>query len=163
MRTTQRRFVLWALPVIIILVVGLYGARSFSAGSKNVPSSAVEFGDVRKQSEEFARYNKSIVLTPEQEAVRRRALSALPAPCCNDKTAYTCCCSCNMAETWWGLSKHLIAQRGFGEEDTRAAVAKWFRTINRDGFSGDSCYTGRCNAPFSENGCGGMDHERVIY
>ncbi len=93
----------------------------------------------------------------------RRALSQIPAPCCSNNTALTCCCPCNMAQTWWGLAKHLIADEGYGVEEVKAAVEEWFEFINPDGFSGDVCYTGGCDRPFADNGCGGMDPQRVVF
>jgi hypothetical protein len=68
-----------------------------------------------------------------------------------------------MAQTWWGLSKHLIADQGYDADQVRAAVEGWLEFINPDGFSGDSCYTGGCSRPFYRNGCGGMDEERVVF
>ena len=45
--------------------------------------AAERFTDVEKQTREFMRYNETIELDPEQEAVFRRALSQIPAPCCS--------------------------------------------------------------------------------
>ena len=59
-------------------------------------------------------------MTPEQEAIKKTALTKIPAPCCSDNTAYTCCCPCNMAKTWWGLANHLIANEGYGAEQVQA-------------------------------------------
>ena len=41
--------------------------------------------------------DEPIELTPEQELIKKKALSKIPAPCCSDNSAYTCCCPCNMA------------------------------------------------------------------
>jgi hypothetical protein len=123
----------------------------------------LEFTDVRAQALEFMEYEKTIVLTEEQEAIKREALSSLPAPCCNDNSAYTCCCPCNSAKVWWGLAAHLIADRGYDAEQVRAKVAEWFEFINPDGFSGDACYARGCGRPFKENGCGGMSSEHVAF
>jgi hypothetical protein len=122
----------------------------------------LEFTDVRTQAREFVGYYQSIQLTPEQEAVKKEALSALPAPCCSDNTAYTCCCPCNMAKTVWGLSNHLIANKGYDAAQVKKAVEEWIAFINPDGFSGNVCYTGRCNQPWAEGGCGGMGAELVF-
>jgi len=126
-------------------------------------ASAIEFTDVKVQSRQFMEYYHSIELDAAQEAVKQEALSGLPAPCCSDRSAYTCCCQCNMAKTWWGLSHHLIAEEGLGAEDVRAAVSEWFEFINPSGFSGNACYTGGCSRPFHRNGCGGMDASNVVF
>ena len=95
--------------------------------------------------------------------VKRRALSRIKAPCCSDNSAYTCCCPCNMAKTWWGLAHHLIADEGLGAQEVGAAVESWIDFIGPQGFSGNACYTGGCPRPFHRNGCGGMDHNRVVF
>ncbi len=132
-------------------------------GQRSAGASTIEFTDVREQTREFMGYNKSIQLTPEQEAVKKEALSAIPASCCSDNSAYTCCCPCNMAKTWWGLANYLIAERGAGVEEVRATVQEWMEFINPQGFSGDSCYTGGCVRPFHRNGCGGMNEAQVVF
>ena len=123
----------------------------------------LEFSDVRTQTAEFMRYNESIRLTSDQQQVFETALKALPAPCCSDNTALTCCCPCNSARTWWGLSKHLIADLGFEAEQVTAKVAEWFDFVNPKGFSGDVCYTRGCARSFAENGCGGMNPNHVAF
>ena len=133
------------------------------AGLGPARGSEERFHDVREQTAEFMRYHREIELEPEQEMIFRRALAALPAPCCSNNTALTCCCPCNMAQSWWGLAKHLIANEGRGEDEVKQIVAEWFEFINPDGFSGDVCYTGGCNRPFAENGCGGMDPANVRF
>jgi hypothetical protein len=110
----------------------------------------------REETERFLAYERAIQLTPEQEAVRVAALDALPAPCCKEFSAATCCCPCNMARSTWGLAKHLIVHEGAGVERVRAAAAAWHRAINPAGFSGDVCATGGCGRAFAHNGCGGM-------
>ena len=94
--------------------------------------------EVEARTRLYIEYYDTIELTAEQEAVKEEALTAIPAPCCSDNTAYTCCCPCNMAKSWWGLSHHLIVQ-GANAEEVRTAVEEWFAFINPDGFSGDSC------------------------
>lgn len=142
------------------LVLGVVALLGFGAKERGV-QTAVRFNDVAAQTHEFHAYNRSIRLNEGQEAIMREALTELPAPCCSDKTAYTCCCECNMAKSWWGLSKHLIADEGYDAEQVRDAVEDWFAFINPDGFSGDACYTGGCFRPFRENGCGGMDESQI--
>lgn len=115
------------------------------------------FTDAARQSEEFLGYSKSIVLTPDQEAIKREALSKLKAPCCDDNGLDTCCCPCNLAKTAWGLANHLIAEKHYDAAQVRSKVAEWMKFVNPGGFSGDACYTsGGCQRPISANGCGGM-------
>ncbi len=152
--------------VLSILIVAAGLAVHAVAGSEKSGKSATQvlkFTDLKKQTREFMAYNKSIVLTPDQERIHKAALSALPAPCCSDETAYTCCCPCNMARAWWGLSKHLIVDMDYEEDAVREKVGEWFRFINPAGFTGDACYTGGCTRPSNRNGCGGMDENQVIF
>ena len=159
-----RQHYLWGWTFLAVIGgVALYSAGVVAGEGESSDGSAIEFTDVRRQTREFIGYNKSINLTPEQEAVKREALEGLPAPCCKDKTAYTCCCSCNMAQSWWGLSKYLIAEHGYGADEVREAVKDWFEFINPNGFTGDACYTRGCGRPFHRNGCGGMSEERVVF
>jgi len=144
---------LGAVTVVAVIAYGLWVSTA---------EAGLEFTDVRSQAREFIGYYQSIQLTPEQEAVKKEALSALPAPCCSDNSAYTCCCPCNMAKTVWGLSHHLIADKGYDATQVKKAVEDWFAFINPDGFSGDVCYTGRCNLPWAQGGCGGMGKEIVF-
>ena len=121
------------------------------------------FTDVRSQTVEFMAYNENIRLSSSQQEIFEQALMALPAPCCSDNTALTCCCPCNSARTWWGLSKHLIADLGYDTAEVTAKVAEWFDFVNPKGFSGDVCYTRGCGRSFAHNGCGGMNPDHVIF
>ena len=115
------------------------------------------FTAAARQAEEFYGYSKSIVLTPEQEAIKREALSQLKAPCCDDNGLDTCCCDCNLAKTAWGLANYLIAEKHNDASRVRAKVAEWLSFVNPNGFTGDVCYRpGGCTRPISANGCGGM-------
>jgi hypothetical protein len=144
---------------VVVAAVAVIGGVYLALGTRPDP---VEFTDVRAQTAEFMAYYDSIELTAAQKRVFHEALTALPAPCCNDQTAATCCCTCNMARTWWGLSKHLIADRDYDAIETRAAVAEWFTFINPGGFSGSSCYSGGCQRPFRADGCGGMVPAKLV-
>jgi hypothetical protein len=146
-----------------VAVVAVTTMSSRVAVSGESAGSIYKFTDVREQTRQFHTYNRTISLTPEQEAIMEEALTPLEAPCCADRTALTCCCECNMARSWWGLSKHLIADEGRSAEEVRTAVQEWFEYINPAGFSGDSCYTGRCGRPFHENGCGGMKEGTIVF
>jgi hypothetical protein len=147
----------------LVVVAAAVAIASGTRGEERSSGSIYPFTDVKEQTLQFHAFNRDIQLTAEQQTVMSEALKGLEAPCCADKTALTCCCQCNMAKSWWGLSKHLIAERGLGSEDVRTAVREWFEFINPDGFSGDSCYVGRCSRPFHDNGCGGMNEENVVF
>jgi hypothetical protein len=162
-RKNKRQWFLQGIAVLAIAVPGLGGFTSTPARGEDKAAEKMHFYDVQQQTREFHAYNQSISLTAEQRAVMNEASRSLPAPCCADRSAATCCCACNMAMSWWGLSKYLIAERGYGSDQVRETVAEWFQFINPDGFTGNACYAGGCNKPFNENGCGGMNKKKVIF
>lgn len=151
-----------ALVVAALFAFQLSGA-AFAAGEPVATSGGVELHDVEAQTLQFMQWYQEIELTPGEERIRVEALSAIPAPCCADNTAATCCCPCNMAKSVWGLSKYLITEKDAGVEEVRQAAQDWFHFINPDGFSGDTCYIGGCGRAFHENGCGGMRQERPVF
>jgi len=163
MRKKNRRILGWVVIGVIVAIVSAVAMGTRGQESQQPAGSVYTFSDVREQTIEFHAYNRAIKLIAEQDAVMREALTALKAPCCADRTAHTCCCDCNMARSWWGLSKHLIANQGLGAKQVRTAVGEWFEFINPDGFSGNACYIARCSRPFRENGCGGMKEDNVIF
>jgi hypothetical protein len=126
--------------------------------SSHAPSSAD-----RADVETLVAYNRSIELDGAQEAVREEALSALPAPCCAQFSAATCCCECNLARATWGLAKHLIASEGLDATAVRERVAAWHGSLNPAGFAGNACFTGGCNRAFAEDGCGGMEEGHLVF
>ena len=131
--------------ILVLLVLTLAGVSTLAiwARGKGVEGSfgtVYPFTDAREQTLQFHAYNQEISLTPDQDAVMEEALRDLQAPCCSDKTALTCCCECNMAKSWWGLSKHLIADQGLGAKEVRTAVSEWFEFINPN--VSDSCGCG---------------------
>lgn len=150
------------LKVLLIPLLGL-GQSVLLPACAGEASGDVSFHDVRSQTEEFMRYNDEIQLTGEQQAVFREALTPLPAPCCSDRSALTCCCPCNQARTWWGLTKYLIVEHGYDAEQTRAKLAEWFEFTHPEGVEGDACYKGRCRLAFAEDGCGGMHAGEVTF
>lgn len=154
-----RRLGICALAAVALLGLGL----AAWATTRGPAEAEIEFTDVRRQTEEFMEYERNIELTPSQEAVRRDALSDIPAPCCADRSAYTCCCPCNLTKTIWGLSKHLITHEGRDADAVRAAAKRWIAFVNPRGFTGNACYTGGCNRPFDRNGCGGMEESHVRF
>jgi hypothetical protein len=153
----RRPFWILTLLALAVTVVGLRALPSWASDGD------VVFSDVKAQSAQFIEYYNQIKLTPEQEAIKKEALTALPAPCCSDNTAYTCCCPCNMSLTIWGLSAHLIVNQGYQADALREKVKEWVAFINPDGYSGNVCYTGGCARPFKHNGCGGMRPGHVTY
>jgi hypothetical protein len=110
----------------------------------------------------FIEHYHAIRLTPEQERIKQDALESIPAPCCNQFSMATCCCPCNLAKSVWGLTHHLIAERRYDASAVRQAVLDWLASSNPGGYSGDACFTGGCQRPFSQNGCGGMDERHIV-
>ena len=111
-------------------------------------SSEIVFHDVQAQTREFMAWQETIRLDEAQEAVKKSALEAIPAPCCSDNNAYTCCCSCNISRSVWGLANYMIAEQGADADAVRAKAQEWFAYINPAGYKGDACYTGGCQRPF---------------
>ena len=122
----------------------------------------IRFHDTESQAREFMEWYETIQLTVAQERVKKAALEPLPAPCCSDNSAYTCCCACNISRTIWGLSHYMIARQGASAEQVRAKVQEWIAFINPAGFSGKTCYTRGCSRPFHRDGCGGMRADHLI-
>ncbi|HVR30249.1 MAG TPA: hypothetical protein VMS86_12035, partial [Thermoanaerobaculia bacterium] len=148
----------------MLLLVALPLLSFVSSWALAATKGGLELTDVERQTREFLEYERTIQLTPAQQAVFEQALEALPAPCCSDNTALTCCCPCNAARVWWGLAKHLVANLGYDAAATTAKVDEWFRFINPKGWSGDTCYSaGGCAKPFRENGCGGMSAGQLAF
>ena len=151
MRKTRREFIFGLTA----------GASALALDGCNL-SSKIRFEDVEGQSREFMQWERTVKLTPEQEAVKKAALEAIPAPCCNDNSAYTCCCSCNVSRTIWGLSNYLIAKQSADAETVRNKVSEWIAFVNPAGYSGKICYTGGCPRPFHKDGCGGMNANQLV-
>lgn len=122
----------------------------------------LRFTDVAAQSREFIGYHSTIHLTAAQEAIKREVLEAMPAACCRNSNAYTCCCTCNLSKTVWGLSNYVLAQHGASADQLRQVLRAWYDYTNPGGYSGDVCYDGGCSRAFHENGCGGMSESNVV-
>ena len=74
----------------------------------------------------------------------------------------------------WGLANYLILEKSFGVAELQDAAYEWLRFIRPDYYVSkelinrgldpatygltdeSSCYSGRCELPFNEGGCGGM-------
>jgi hypothetical protein len=128
---------------------------------------------------QFIGYYSTYTLTADQEAIKKEALTALEAPCCDDYSMYTCCCPCNLAKSVWGLSNYLIVEKGLDAAGVREAARQWLQFIRPDHYRVreledqgvdpatqglrhvESCYEGRCELPFSQAGCGGMGELRL--
>lgn len=122
----------------------------------------IEFRDVEAQSRQFIQWYEQVRLTDSQEAVKKAALEPLPAPCCSDNSAYTCCCTCNISRTVWGLSQYMIARQNATAAEVQEKVREWIAFIGPKGYSGSACYRGGCARPFNEDGCGGMNAGHLV-
>ena len=146
-----------------VMCMALTAFSLLASGETQTDWTAGEYEGSREQVLELMGYYKSIQLTPEQEAIRKQALASMPAPCCNNFSAATCCCECNLSRSLWGLSKLLITEHQADAEQVRAAVEGWIEALNPSGYEGNTCTTGRCNLPFKMGGCGGMQEHRLHY
>lgn len=148
-------------PILTVVILALVWASGLISCAAVAEGEEFAFTDPNRDTERFMAWEREIELTEEQEQVMKDALEPMPAPCCSDNSAYTCCCPCNFAKSWWGLSKHLIAEREAGVKEVQATVQEWFDRLNPDGFTGDICGTGGCNRALRDNGCGGMSAANV--
>jgi hypothetical protein len=160
---TRRRNQLFATLLSVFLLAGLGFGLGAWAGEGEVDWSSGKYTGSEEEVLTLMAFYDSIQLTAEQEAVRQEALGPLPAACCNEFSMATCCCECNLSRSIWGLSKHLIAERGADAEQVRGAVQAWVATINPGGYEGKTCMTGQCGKPFKEDGCGGMNKHHLVH
>ena len=146
-------------------LVGLLGGGALGCASADtLTSGEIVFRDVEDQARTFMEWERRIRLNREQEQIKKDALSAIPAPCCGDNSAYTCCCPCNMSRTIWGLANHMIARQGANAREVRAKAEEWIAFINPNGYGGKACYTrGGCQRPFHQDGCGGMNPDQPVF
>ena len=138
-------------------------AAALATGCSLLGAGEIVFDNAATQSRQFIEWYRTIELNPRQEAVKKAALEALPAPCCADNSAYTCCCECNVSRTVWGLTHYMIAQQDAGVEQVQEKVKEWIAFVNPKGYSGRSCYNGGCARPFSNDGCGGMSANQLVF
>ncbi len=148
-----------------VLLVG--ALTSWGCGNSPPPATAAVGDDpvaglLALPMERLIAYDAEIELTAEQEEVKRAALTPIPAPCCSDRSAYTCCCQCNLGRAWWGLSKVLITEHGQSAAEVQANVERWIGNLRPQGFAGNSCYTGRCSTAARHDGCSGMNPNRIV-
>lgn len=168
-RGPARRMTIVLIFAALLGAIGLFAYRQHAAAapartktaSVAVLGGKLVFNDVAAQSREFLGYYSSIRLNPQQEAIKKEVLEAMPAACCKDSTAYTCCCPCNLSKTVWGLSNYVLTQHRATPDELRQVVRAWYDYTNPGGYSGDSCYTGGCDRTFEQNGCGGMKESEL--
>ncbi len=157
------RLVRFAATVAVLLAA----PAVWSCGNPPSPAAATVSDDpvatlLSLPMERLIAYDAEIELTAAQEEIKRAALTPIPAPCCSDRSAYTCCCQCNLGRAWWGLSKVLITEHGQTAAEVQANVERWIANVRPQGFAGDSCYTGRCSTAARHDGCSGMDPNRIV-
>ncbi len=143
----------------IFLIVSLIVVLLFyfeNKDKKEYNTDNIYFIELKNKTETFISYYYSIKIDEKEDAILRKALGNIPAPCCADYPAYTCCCECNLKRTIHGLSKYLLKQN-LSADDITTIVLSWIEFVNPAGFTGDSCYIGNCEKPFYKNGCGGME------
>lgn len=143
--------------------VAYFSLTGAPAGGRDAQTTAGgPFERTRAQAQQFMDAYRTITLTDGQEALRVEALSAIPARCCSDYSAATCCCECNLSRSIWGLAKTMIIG-GAGAEEVRQAAITWTETLNPGGYAGNACFTGGCNRPLRTDGCGGMEADELIF
>lgn len=163
----------WAVGLTILLGLTLGFAISVvpeehqhqnpKGGDRGHKKATVLFHDVESQTRQFISYYRDLHLTPQQEAVKERALNSLPAPCCDKYPMSECCCVCNISRSIWGLSNYLIAKLDYNENQVQDAVKGWLEFTNPQGYGGNACLEDRCPAPFNKDGCGGMKASQIIF
>lgn len=119
-------------------------------------------GELRQRTVELIGYATSVRLTPEQEKVKADALSAIPAPCGNRSSLAVRCCGCNLFRNITGLAKHMIAEERADGAARAPGGARLDRPHQPAGYSGAACDSKRCERPFHEDGCGGMNEARLV-
>ena len=114
------------------------------------------------------------------------ALKSLVAPCCDDNTAFHCCCetqpgqACNLIRSAKGLAAHLVLELGYTTDQVRQSILQWLEFARPDYYvaaelatrgldpasygltTQGSCYRGLCGDPISQGGCGGMNASAIV-
>ena len=153
----------WILSFALVLAAVAAAAVAFAAEDSTADWLEGDFAGTRAEVEELMAYYEAIQLTEEQESLRVEALQPLPAACCNQFSAATCCCECNLSRALWGLSKFLIVEKEASAEQVRESAKAFYASVNDDAFPGNTCMTGKCGLPFKEGGCGGMNKNHLIH
>ncbi len=148
--------------MVALAALGLVLSTGADVAKEEDTWLAGEFEGSREEITTLMGYYDSIELTLAQEEVRKEALGPVPAYCCKEFSAATCCCVCNLSRTLWGLSKFLIVEKGADAAQVREAVESLVAVLNPSGYEGETCMTGSCNRPFKEGGCGGMNKHQLM-
>lgn len=149
--------------VVLLLLMTISNSGLALAAARAAQEKPLVFKNVASQTMEFIAYYHSISLTPEQKKIKEQALGSIPAPCCKDFSALTCCCPCNFAKSLWGLSNYLIAKRGYTVAQLHGAALEWINFTHANGFAGDGCNKDRCGLATSADGCGGMQEQQLVF
>ncbi len=156
----KNRYFMAAVTSVLTFV---FAFSIFASTTVKTAGGTLKYTDVHSQTAEFIGYNKSIVLTKQQERIKLEVLSSIPASCCSSYSMATCCCPCNLAKSVWGLSNYLVAKKNYDAPRLKQAVLEWMKFTNKNGYSGDACFQDNCNQPFQQNGCGGMNETRISF
>jgi hypothetical protein len=129
---------------------------------------------------QFIAWWTSLVPAAQDRPEYADALKSLVAPCCDDNTAFHCCCetqpgqACNLIRSAQGLAAHLVLELGYTTDQVRQNVLQWLEFARPDYYiaadiaarglnpasygltTQGSCYRGLCGDPISQGGCGGM-------
>ena len=73
------------------------------------------------------------------------------------------CCGCNLFKSIDGLAIRMIAREGADAGRVRQVVLDWIGRTNPRGYSGAACDSKRCERPFREDGCRGMNEARLVF
>jgi hypothetical protein len=57
----------------------------------------------------------------------------------------------------------MIAEQDAGVAQVQEKVKEWIAFVNPKGYSGRSCYNGGCARSFSNDGCGGMSANQLVF
>jgi len=184
---SKRRGLSVSVFAILSLFVGVIGAGQAqetpsiveTLRAEIVPAAETEtsygFALSPSNTQQFIDWYYATPLLPEEKEIMQQALETIPAPCCDDNSAATCCCECNLARSVWGLSAYLIHEKGYGIEEVREAARQWLQFARGDYYIAaalkargyfpqdydlttyGSCYRGMCEFPLSQGGCAGME------
>lgn len=157
---TSRNFFLILLAAIIPFIGACENHKQNATPASGVGNESV-FTGTTEEVQHFMDLERNIDLTPDEEQIRVAALSQIPAPCCKEFGADTCCCPCNLAKAIWGLSKSMI-RNGASTNEVRDSVLAWLKVLNPAGYAGDACDKGRCDKPVKGDACGGMNENHLI-
>ena len=155
--------VVWIAFGVVAVAAFVAAPWALRARASVQPAQGTAAAELRQRSAELIGCASSIRLTAEQEKVKAQALSAIPAPCGNRNSLAVRCCGCNLFKSIGGLAAQMIAREGADAGRVREAVLDWIGRTNPGGYSGAACDRKRCERPFREDGCGGMNEARLAW